>query len=84
MTQNRAINLNEHLFEQLERLNDEELTPEQLDIELKRTEGMVKVSNSIIANEKIQLEVAKTALEYGKEAAVYIPQNLMITHDKKS
>ncbi len=37
---NTLSDLNNHLFEQLERLNDEELIEERLDSELRRAEGM--------------------------------------------
>ena len=39
-TRNTLTDLNNHLFEQLERLNDDSLTPEELETELRRAEGM--------------------------------------------
>lgn len=47
---NTLYDLNNHLFEQLERLNDEELTDEQLEKELRRSEGMTKIAEQIIKN----------------------------------
>ena len=47
---NTLQDLNNHLFEQLERLNDEDLTDEELDRELKRAEGMTKIATQIIEN----------------------------------
>lgn len=47
---NTLQDLNNHLFEQLERLNDEDLTDEQLDRELRRAEGMTKIATQIIEN----------------------------------
>lgn len=41
---NTLTDLNNHLFEQLERLNDDELDDAQLEKELKRAEGMTKVA----------------------------------------
>ena len=38
---NKLTDLNNHLFEQLERLNDDNLTPEQLEREAKRGDAMV-------------------------------------------
>lgn len=38
---NTLTDLNNHLFEQLERLNDDELDDAQLDKELRRAEGMM-------------------------------------------
>lgn len=85
MARNKTIDLNNHLFEQLERLNDEELNAEQLENEIKRTESMVKISGAIIANNKLQLDAAKVLLEYGSnEGNKVIPESLLITHDKKN
>ena len=41
---NTLSDLNNHLFEQLERLNDEDLEGENLDKELRRSEGMTKIA----------------------------------------
>ena len=40
---NTLTDLNNYLFEQLERINDDSLTPEQLEQELKKTDSIVKV-----------------------------------------
>lgn len=47
---NTLSDLNNILFEQLERLSDDDLTSEQLEAQLKRTDQIVKVSEKIIAN----------------------------------
>ena len=44
--QNNLIDLNNHLFAQLERLNDEDITEDQLNKELRRSEGMTKMGLS--------------------------------------
>lgn len=56
---NKLTDLNDHLFEQLERLNDDALTPEQIAKEVTRTEAMVKVSEQIISNANIVLRGAE-------------------------
>ena len=55
---NTITDLNNHLFEQLERLNDEEITGKELEQEIKRAEGIVKVSNQIIMNAELAYKVA--------------------------
>lgn len=47
---NTLSDLNNILFEQLERLNDDELTEEELELQLKKTDSIVKVSEKIIQN----------------------------------
>ena len=47
---NTLADLNNILFEQLERLNDDELTEEELELQLKKTDSIVKVSEKIIQN----------------------------------
>ena len=47
---NTLTDLNNYLFEQLERLNDDSLTEEQLERELRKTDSIVKVSEKIISN----------------------------------
>lgn len=48
MTKNTLNDLSLHLFEQLERLNDEDLTPEELNVEIQRSKAMSLVGDKII------------------------------------
>lgn len=59
---NKLTDLNDHLFAQLERLGDEDLTPEQIETEANRAEAMVQVADQIIRNADLQLK-AVTVLE---------------------
>tara|TARA_Y100001963_G_C6551368_1_gene339997 strand:- start:248 stop:514 length:267 start_codon:yes stop_codon:yes gene_type:complete len=56
---NKMIDLNNHLFAQLERLSDEDLQPEQIKDEINRTKAMVDVSDQIIKNAALGLEAQK-------------------------
>lgn len=55
MTRNKTTDLSNHLFEQLERLNNDELTKEEIDMELQRTRGIVSISNSIHGSNNFML-----------------------------
>lgn len=56
-TMNTLQDLNNHLFEQLERLNDDELDWENLERELKRSEGMTRIAEQIIKNGELALRM---------------------------
>lgn len=56
---NTLGDLNNHLFAQLERLNDEELTGEDLEKELKRSKGITDLAEKIISNANIVLQATK-------------------------
>jgi hypothetical protein len=71
---NRLSDLNNHLFAQLERLSDEDLTTEQIDQESKRGEAIVSVADQIIRNAALQIQAAKLVSEYGSDPAPYLPQ----------
>ena len=62
---NTLQDLNNHLFEQLERLNDEEMTDEQLDRELRRADGMTKIATQIIENGELAFKTMVHMDEYG-------------------
>lgn len=61
---NKLIDLNNHLFAQLERLEDEELTTEQLATEVTRTDAMVKLSEQIINNANLAVRAAQLVAEH--------------------
>lgn len=55
---NKLSDLNDHLFVALERLNDEDLTPDQLDKEIDRAKAIGCVASNIIANQALILKSA--------------------------
>lgn len=62
---NTLTDLNNYLFEQLERLNDDEMDEEQLEHELKKADAVVKISDAIIHNGELSFKVMKHMDEYG-------------------
>jgi hypothetical protein len=62
---NKFKDLNDHLFAQLERLSDEDLTEEQLKKEVVRSHAMVAVSNKIVAAAGLQLKAVALVAQHG-------------------
>lgn len=56
MPRNTLGDLNNHLFEQMERLNDDDLTDEGLKTEIERARAMSKIGSQIINTGKLVLE----------------------------
>lgn len=54
-TMNTLGDLTNHLFAELERLGDEELTPEELDREIERSKAVTGVAQQVIANANTML-----------------------------
>ena len=75
---NTLSDLNNHLFEQLERLNDEELCGEELETEIKRTEAMAKIGEQIIRNGELQFKAMQHMDEYGYERQKAVPDMLEV------
>lgn len=73
---NTLADLNNYLFEQLERLNDDELTDDQLERELKKTDNIVKISEKIIQNGELALKTMKHMDEYGYGQNRSVPKML--------
>lgn len=64
---NSLTDLNNYLFEELERLNDDETLDLEgnLEKELKRAKAITGISTSIVNNAKLVLDVKKYADELG-------------------
>lgn len=61
---NKLTDLNDHLFLQLERLNEEGLSGEALQAEILRSKAITEVSKSIVENASLQLSAIKLKAEY--------------------
>ena len=60
---NTLGDLNNHLFMQLERLNEEELKGEKLQEEVLRSKAITDIAKNIIENSKVVLESEKFKTE---------------------
>lgn len=70
---NTLTDLNNYLFEAIERLNDDSFDETQLDKEIKRSEAVQKVASTIIANGTLALQAKKHLDEYGQGDNVELP-----------
>ncbi len=72
MAKNRLSDLNDHLFMQLERLSDEDLSNEEIEKEAKRAEAIVGVADKIIANASLGIQAAKLVAGHGADPTPYL------------
>lgn len=60
---NSLTDLKNYLFEQIERVNDDDLTDEELDREIKRSKAVTEASRTIVEIAKTQMDALKYATE---------------------
>lgn len=70
---NTLTDLNNYLFEAIERLQDDSLDDTQLEKEIKRSEAVQKVAKTIIDNGTLALHAKKHLDEYGQGDMVELP-----------
>ena len=70
---NNLADLNTILFDQIRKLENDELTDEQLEREIKKSESITKTASLILGNAKLALEAQKQFDEYGTGRTVDIP-----------
>lgn len=75
MARNKIDDLRNHLFAQLERLEDEEITDADLEKEVRRAKSMTSVANTIIESAKIEFDYLKLT---GGEGSTFIPEQKSI------
>jgi len=62
---NKLTDLNDYLFLQLERLDDEGLKGEDLKAEIDRSKAITGVAEKVIANASLALEAQKFRVDFG-------------------
>lgn len=62
---NKLTDLNNHLFMQLERLGDESLDADKIELEAKRADAIVEVADQIIRNADLQLKAVTILANHG-------------------
>lgn len=55
MARNKISDLRDHLFAQLERLEDDKLTADQMDLEIKRSKAITSISDQLIESAKMEV-----------------------------
>lgn len=73
---NKLTDLNNHLFAQLERLNDEDLEGEKLIEEIERAKAVSGISKDIVTNARLALDAEKFRVEYAHGGTLKVPEML--------
>ena len=70
---NSLSDLNQHLFDQLTRMSDQNLTADQIDQEVKRADAIVSLADQVTRNADLQLKAAKLYAEHGQHVLQMLP-----------
>lgn len=70
---NKLSHLNDHLFAQLERLSDEDLTTDDIDREVKRATAIVDVADQIVAAANLKMQAVKLVAAHGNHLVKHLP-----------
>jgi hypothetical protein len=70
---NNLNDLNEILFSQIRKLENDDLNDEQLDREIRKSESITKTATVILKNAELALDAQKQFDEYGTGRTVDIP-----------
>lgn len=65
--------LNNYLFEQIERLNDDSLSGEELKSEIARTDCISRTAKAIIQNGELALKAKEYCDEYDSDNKINVP-----------
>lgn len=83
MPRNKIEDLTNILFESIERLNDEDLTEEELEKEIKRSKATTDIAKTIIDSASLALDATKLKAEWGARNVV-LPAMLEDKSDKNN
>lgn len=71
---NKIQDLRDHMFAALERLNDENLTPEALQLEISRCKALQNIGTVIVKSAKVEVDFLKVTGTDGVGSG-FIPQD---------
>ena len=66
-TKNTLLDLNDHLFMQLERLNDDDISADTLEKELKKAKAIASVASNIVEVADLVLQATKFNVDFESE-----------------
>lgn len=76
MGKNSLSDLNNSLFEQLKRLNNDKLTGEELEKEIERSKAVTSIGRVIVDNAKLALDAQRLKAEMNYEDTIELPKML--------
>lgn len=82
MPRNTLADLNNHLFDQLERLMDDDVSPEQMEREIQRSKAVVPVAEAIIRNGELNFKVMQHLNEYRQDGRLAPVPQMLETRDR--
>lgn len=65
MVRNKSEDLNNHLFAQMERLNDEDIKGDDLREEIERAKAIASISSQIVENAALAVKSTEVKAKYG-------------------
>lgn len=73
---NKISDLRDHMFAALERLGNEELTPEQLKVEVERSQAISEVGKVIVESAKTEIMYAKLTGKGKEDSSKFLEQDV--------
>lgn len=70
---NTLTDLNNYLFETLERLIDDDLTEDEMQREITRSDAVTKIAQAVISNGELALKAMRHVDEYGRDQSTLPP-----------
>lgn len=71
MAHNKLEDLRDHIFAALERFNDEELSSEQMLVEVEKSKAIASLANVLTSTAKIELDFMKATGAIGTESQFF-------------
>jgi len=80
--QNKLVDLNNHLFAAMERLNSEDLSADDLKTEIFRSKAITNIAQAIIQNGNLALKTVKHMDEYRTDGQTTSVPAMLIGEEK--